>query len=128
MDLDPRCAAIAESLNATHLRAGKFAAQTADMLAMDYAPGRSRGDAAQGVEVVINTSCEHFREFGRWYDRIPPEQLLVLQSNDYYVCGEHVNCVPDLATFRSQAPMREVLFAGERKMPHYVRFMLIGRK
>ena len=35
VDLDPRCAAIAESLNATHLRAGKFAAQTADMLAMD---------------------------------------------------------------------------------------------
>jgi len=52
----------------------------------------------------------------------------VLQSNDYFACAEHVNCVSDLAEFRVRAPLSDVLFAGERRMRRYTRFMLIGRK
>jgi hypothetical protein len=52
----------------------------------------------------------------------------VLQSNDYFACREHVNCVADLAAFRLQAPLAQTLFAGEREMRRYTRFMLIGRK
>ena len=127
IDIDPRCAPVAESLNGTHARAGRFSARTADMLALDYdagggAPGRAHAD------LVINTSCEHLAEFDRWYARIPLGQLLVLQSNDYFAVREHVNCVRDLAAFRAQAPMRETLFAGERRMRRYTRFMLIGRR
>lgn len=126
VDIDPRCAAVALSLNATHARAGRFAAHTGDMLEIDY---DSRRKAAAGTQdLIVNTSCEHLNEFDRWYDRIPAGQLLAMQSNDYFACGEHVNCVPDLAAFRSQAPMRELLFAGERTFRRYARFMLIGRK
>ena len=145
IDIDPRCAAIAESLNATHVRAGRFAARTADMLAIDYGKAgsettlgtpsaRHRGegkvvsDPTFSDDLVINTSCEHLAEFGRWYERIPAGKRLVLQSNDYFACDQHVNCVPDLDAFRAQAPLRDVLFAGERRMRRYVRFMLIGRK
>jgi hypothetical protein len=150
IDIDPRCAAIAESLNATHVRTGRFAARTADMLEIDYGKvgsdttfgrpsARHRGEGkvvsdptfpagARGNDLVINTSCEHLAAFGRWYTRIPAGKRLVLQSNDYFACAQHVNCVPDLAAFRAQAPMRDVLFAGERRMRRYVRFMLIGRK
>ena len=39
IDIDPRCAEIARSVNATHVRAGRFAARTADMLELDYGPG-----------------------------------------------------------------------------------------
>ncbi len=120
VDIDPRCAPVAESLNATHVRIGKFAARTADMLAIDY--------AADPADLIINTSCEHLAAFDRWYARVPDGQLTVLQSNDYVACPEHVNCVPDLAAFQMQAPMRERLFAGERAMRRYVRFMLVGRK
>ena len=128
IDLDGRCAPIAESLNATHVRAGRFAARTGDMLELDYTrSGAPTGDQVS-ADLLINTSCEHISEFGRWYGRIPAGQLLVLQSNDYYACREHVNCVPDLAALQAQAPMRDVLFAGQRQMRHYVRFMLIGRK
>jgi hypothetical protein len=126
VDIDPRCAAIAESLNATHVRAGKFEARTADMLELDYAHASESGEGS--ADLVINTSCEHLSEFDRWYARIPDGQLLVMQSNDYVACREHVNCVPDLAAFRTQAPMRDVHFAGERQMRRYARFMLIGRK
>ena len=125
VDIDPRCAAIAEAVNATHVQAGRFAARTADMLEIDYGTSVQAGDAPG---LVINTSCEHLAEFGRWYARIPAGQRLVLQSNDYFACAQHVNCVADLAAFRAQAPMQEMLFAGERRMRRYVRFMLIGRK
>lgn len=128
LDIDERCAPIAESLNATHTRAGRFVALTADMLDFDYGVAPDAGGDNHRFDLIINTSCEHLTEFERWYARVPEGQLLVLQSNDYDACREHVNCVPDLAAFRAQAPMREVLFCGERQMRHYVRFMLIGRK
>lgn len=125
IDIDPRCADIARSVNATHVRDGRFAASTADMLELDY--GRGPG-ARPLADLIVNTSCEHLAQFGRWYERVPDGQRLVLQSNDYFACAQHVNCVPDLASFRAQAPMRDVLFAGERPMRRYVRFMLIGVK
>jgi hypothetical protein len=119
IDIDPRCEPIATALNATHVRDGRFAACTADMLDVDY---------ARRADLVINTSCEHLREFDRWYARVPDGQRLVMQSNDYLACAEHVNCVPDLAAFRAQAPLSDVQFAGQRRMRRYVRFMLIGTK
>lgn len=120
VDVDPRCAPLALSLNATHVGAGRFEARTADMREIDY--------GAEAADLLINTSCEHVADFARWYARVPAGQRLVLQSNDYVAISEHVNCVPDLATFCAQAPMRDVLFAGERAMRRYVRFMLIGRR
>ena len=83
---------------------------------------------AEAADLLINTSCEHVVGFDRWYAKVPDGQRVVLQSNDYVACPEHVNCVPDLAAFEAQVPMRERLFAGERAMRRYVRFMLIGRK
>lgn len=126
VDIDPGCAPVAFSLNATHARTGRFTARTADMLDIDYESVASVHTPIP--DLVINTSCEHLQEFAQWYERIPSGQLLVLQSNDYYACDEHVNCVPDLAAFEAQSPMRDVLFAGERKMRRCVRFMRIGRK
>ncbi len=126
LDIDPRCADVALALNATHVHKGKFVAVTADKLTYNYIGAANA--AAEAPDLVINTSCEHLQAFDRWYGRLPQGQLLVLQSNDYYACLEHVNCVPDLAAFTVQAPMREVLFAGEHKLRRYVRFMLIGRK
>lgn len=120
LDIDPACAPVALSLNATHVRTGSFEARTADMREIDYARER--------FDLVINTSCEHVEGFERFYARVPDGQRLVLQSNDYVSCAEHVNCVPDLAAFRAQAPMRELLYEGERRMRRYTRFMLIGRK
>ena len=128
VDIDPRCEPIARTVNATHVRAGKFDARTADMLDLDYGPPIASAADARTENLVINTSCEHLADFDRWWARIPSGQLLVLQSNDYFACDQHVNCVPDLAAFRVQAPMSRFVFAGERRMKRYVRFMLIGRK
>ena len=123
VDIDPGCAPVALAMNASQVQGGRFAARTGDMLELDYSDA-----GGTHADIVVNTSCEHLSQFDRWYARIPPGQLLVLQSNDYFACGEHVNCVPDLATFRLRAPLSDVLFAGERRMRRYTRFMLIGRK
>jgi hypothetical protein len=125
VDIDPRCAPVAESLNASQVRAGRFVARTADMRTLDYSPGDG---TATAPDLLINTSCEHVVGFAQWYARVPAGQLLVLQSNDYYGIADHVNCVPDLDAFRAQAPLREELFAGEQPHKRYRRFMLIGRK
>ena len=125
VDIDPRCAAVAESLNATNVRSGRFVTQTADMRTMDFGAPEDRRSAP---DVIVNTSCEHVEGFAAWYARIPAGRLLVLQSNDYYAIPDHINCVADLDAFRAQAPMREELFAGVQPHKKYRRFMLIGRK
>jgi hypothetical protein len=83
--------------------------------------------AGAAPDLVVNTACEHLGDFAGWSRRIPPGQLVALQSNDYFACTEHVNCVPDLDAFRAEAPLAEVLFAGARPQKKYTRFMLIGR-
>jgi hypothetical protein len=127
VDIDPRVARVAESLNATHVRAGRFGAQTEDMLLRDYPPQRL-GTRGEPPDVVVNTSCEHVADFGGWFARLPSGHLVVLQSNDYHGIPGHVNCVPDLAAFGAQAPLQQVLFAGTLPAKRYRRFMLIGRK
>lgn len=124
IDIDPSCAPLALALNASHVRTGRFSAETADMLEIEY--GSAGG--ADALDLIVNTSCEHLSEFGRWYGRVPEGALLVLQSNDYFSCAEHVNCVESLEAFRRQAPLAQTLYAGERKFRRYTRFMLIGRK
>ena len=76
---------------------------------------------------MINTSCEHVPDLHRWYARLPDGQPVVLQSNDYFACSEHVNCVSNLAEFARQVPLRDLRYEGERKMRRYTRFMRIGR-
>jgi hypothetical protein len=122
IDVDPRCAAVARSMNASH--GERFAAVTADMLDCAYAPPQA-GDVP---DLIVNTSCEHLADFAAWYGRLPPGQLLALQSNDYFAIAEHVNCVRDLDAFRRQAPLAQLLFAGSRPHKKYTRFMLLGRK
>lgn len=124
LDIDPGCEAIARSINRTNTDQGRFDALTGDMLKFDYPAWLS----AYRRAIIINTSCEHISDFAGWYESVPKGPLLVLQSNDYYSCDEHVNCVPTLEAFQQQAPLSEIRFSGALKLKKYTRFMLIGRK
>ncbi len=131
VDIDPSCQEVAETLNRRHLETGRFVAMTGDMLELDYQGlqvSTAGGDQLLQPDLVINTSCEHLADFDAWYRRIPPGMRLLLQSNDYYGCDEHCNCVPDLDAFRAQAPMRELELADSLPLKRYQRFMLIGRR
>ena len=125
LDIDPSCEAVALSLNATHAKAGRFAFRRQDIYGLDY---RDPPEGVDVPDVLINTACEHLADFDAWFGRLPQGMTLVLQSNDYVAIPEHVNCSESLAAFRAQAPMRELLYAGELTLDKYTRFMLIGRK
>jgi hypothetical protein len=129
-DLDPNCAPVANSLNADKVDRGLFEPITADILDLQYAPDGVRIDTLSLPlpDILVNTSCEHLENFDDWFDALPNNILLVLQSNDYFSEPEHVNSVPDLAAFKRQAPLSTIVFEGELEFDKYTRFMLIGRK
>ncbi len=129
-DRDPNCAPIAKSLNAVSFELGLFRTVTADILDISY------GETAVTVvdvqftppDILINTSCEHLDNFSFWFEKLPSDGLLVLQSNNYTSEPEHVNCVDDLNSFKAQAPLSQTLYAGSFEFDKYTRFMLIGYK
>jgi len=123
LDIDPGCEDVARSINKSQVKQGRFEALTADMFDFDY-PAWVNSENS----IIVNTSCEHIRAFDKWFDSIPHGTLLVLQSNDYFSCDEHVNCVNSLQEFKQQAPLSELRFSGGLKLKKYTRFMLIGRK
>jgi hypothetical protein len=149
-DIDPDCTRIARALNRDAVAEGRFAALTADVRELDYAGlnGGAKGGGARAAaeraaaeraaaeraaangapDLVINTSCEHIAPTSAWYERVPKGMLQAHQSNDYYDCPEHVNCLPDLDAFKADLPMRELLYQGTMARKKYTRFMLIGRK
>lgn len=125
-DIDPTCAPVAQRINAEAAAQGRFEAITADAATLDYDFGAAPRDLAP--DLVINTSCEHMPVASAWYDPIPAGMAMVVQSNDYFECDEHVNCVADLAELKAQLPMSEQYYEGTLKRRRYSRFMLIGRK
>ena len=129
-DLDPTCAPVANSLNAINVERGLFESITADIIDIQYARNGVRINTISlpFPDILINTSCEHLDNFDDWFDALPGDTLLVLQSNDYFSEPEHINSVSDLAAFKHQAPLSTILFEGALEFDKYTRFMLIGRK
>ena len=136
-DFDPSCVSIAKVFNKPWLRDDwKFQASIADILDIDYnshtfSVTRSDGtlcEMTNSPDTIINTSCEHIADFDKWYNSIPSDKLVILQSNNYFEVDEHVNCVVDQDEFDKMAPMSNVLYTGELELEKYTRFMRIGYK
>lgn len=134
-DLDDTCASIAETMNKKWLlQDWKFKATTKDIHDIDfvmhnYATYNSKGEAVDVIEspdTIINTSCEHIANFNDWYQKIPNNKLVILQSNNYFEIEDHINCSSSLDEFSKSAPMKDVLFEGVLDLEKYKRFMKIG--
>jgi len=121
IDIDPDCAPVASTLNNGRALDGRFVARTADMHAVSY-------NGAAQPNLVINCSCEHIPDLGRWLSLIPEGMALVLQSNDYVTEAEHVNCVRSLEEFERQANLSKLIFSGGYDTGKYTRYMLIGHR
>ena len=79
-------------------------------------------------DTIINTSCEHIEKFTEWFNAIPRDKLVVLQSNNYFEIDDHINCVKNITEFKQQAPLSNIIYEGELELEKYTRFMLIGYK
>lgn len=113
IDIDPSCKQVAETL----CKGLPVTAITDDMFNIDYSQ----------YETVVNTSCEHISDFETWYDMIPSETYVILQSNNYFDHPEHVNCVENLEQFAQMTPML-IQYEGELALSKYTRYMRIGYK
>jgi len=135
-DIDQSCLQIADTINRNQVKEDwQFKASTLDIFNMEYPTThttyRADGSSLQLTEMpdtIINTSCEHIKNFADWYAKIPNGKLVILQSNNFFEIDEHVNCVNDLDDFASQSPLSEILYEGELKLSKYTRFMRIGFK
>ena len=135
-DIDETCAPVADTMNRPWVMDGwQFKASTLDILKMNYPTTyttyRANGTSLELTEMpdtIINTSCEHIKDFKSWYSKIPNGKLVILQSNNFYEIEEHVNCVANAKEFESLAPMSTLLYSGELELEKYSRFMLIGTK
>jgi hypothetical protein len=138
-DVDEATVDIAETFNKPWFTdQWKFKALINDIHEIDYneytwqfwsnANNRMSYPITDVPDTIINTSCEHIKNFKDWYNKIPNRKLVVLQGNNYFEIEEHVNCSNNLTEFSDQSPMTTVLFEGELELPKYTRFMKIGFK
>jgi hypothetical protein len=93
----------------------------ADVMDLDYAAlGRDPRT------IVVNTICEHLPRFDAWRQRLPDGLLVVLQSNNYFLCPDHVNAVHSLDELKQQARLSTIVFEGSLPLSVMDRYMLIG--
>ncbi|HMN68041.1 MAG TPA: hypothetical protein PKC28_05830 [Bdellovibrionales bacterium] len=119
IDIDPMANRLAAHLNKDLISAGRMRVFDRNALEFDYGFEH---------EIIVNTSCEHFtpEEMHAWMARVPKDRYLVLQTNDFQGEPGHVNCVPDVFTFRKSLPLKSTLFTGELAFEAYRRFMVIA--
>lgn len=118
VDIDPDCEEVANTVNKRYEMQGTFRAITADMC--EYVD--------DDADIVINTSCEHItqQQYDTWLSKQPKGALIILQSNNYFDCREHIRCAKDLDEFEKDCDI-DVLWQGQLELPLYKRFMIIGR-
>lgn len=133
-DIDDTCYKIAETLNRPYvMNDWQFKATTFDIFDIKYPFNyntlRRNGTKCLVKETpntIINTSCEHILPF--WFDRIPKNTLLILQSNNFDEIEEHIDCVDSIDMLKLKYPMTKILFSGILYLEKYNRYMLIGYK
>ncbi len=128
IDINPDCAVVADCLNQRFGEDGTFRALTGDMFKLDYNALLPPPSDNSADNLLINTSCEHIVDFSEWYRQVPVGTTVILQSNNFFDCGEHVNCVNNVSELQQLAPVSKTLFAGDLPLKKYTRFMLIGVK
>jgi len=136
-DIDPKCAEVADMINKQWNKEDwKFKALHSDILDVNYIKhswtfwstknDRESYPLTDSPNTIINTSCEHIKNFTDWFNLIPAGKLVALQSNNYFEIDDHVNCVNSLDEFKQQALLSNIIYEGELELEKYTRYMLIG--
>lgn len=119
-DLDPQWEKAATFLNEPESYRESWKFLTRDMNHLDYA------QILGPRSLVINTSCEHLRDFRSWFRLLPPGSLVALQGNNFVEPEEHQTVWRHLEAFSVDTPLAVELFSGQLDLPKYSRFMRIG--
>lgn len=79
-------------------------------------------------DVVINTSCEHIKDIDSWWSQIPRGTKVILQTNNGFHIPDHVRCFSSLKAFEEAMNLSTVHYRGQKDLPEFCRYMLIGLK
>lgn len=122
IDRDQRCQEFAEHLNFELVKDGKF-----EYVAFDvFHPVAAK--AVAEADIVINTACEHFKDYS-WLDLVRPGARVVAQSNNYTGPVDHVNICVSADNLKDKLNLSKVEFVGTMELPNvYDRYMVIGKK
>lgn len=128
VDIDP---AATEFARTAWWQESNFKAITADMMTLDYSAVPITDKLGETMytmspDIIINTSAEHIIDPESWFDSLPKGKLVVIQTNNYFDCPEHVSCFSSLDNARQSFEFEKLLYAGEYKFDIYDRYMLIG--
>lgn len=135
-DIDEDVSKTSEVLNQQEVQKDwQYKSSAQDITQMSYPTTyivqRKDGSACELVDtpdVVINTSCEHIADISSWWSQIPSGTKVILQSNDGFHIPEHVACFKTLTDFEKAMKLSHVDYRGEKALPEFNRFMLIGIK
>lgn len=120
-DIDPRWEPVARSLNEPESHSNISWFFTKDMNHINY---QFVGDDT----IIVNTACEHLKDFNTWFESLTPGNIVVLQGNNFSEVEDHHTVWRSLDDFKKSAPLKETLFEGQLELPKYNRYMLIGIK
>ena len=81
------------------------------------------------VPIPRHTVCEHMTvdQYQQWLEILPSNKRIVLQSNDFFECEEHINCQKSLKEFEKNCGLT-IEESVELTTDKYKRFMIIGFK
>ncbi len=138
-DIDDKCLEIADTINTEYVKDNwKFKAVTKDINNINYElytwqtwskhNNRLCYPILDIPTTIINTSCEHIKNFNEWYNKIPNGKIIILQTNNYAEIEDHVNCSTSLENFADNTHMASVLYSGQLELEKYTRYMRIGIK
>ena len=80
--------------------------------------------------ITICTACEHIdqEDLSEALKKKHPDQIVALQSNNYFEIDSHINCHDNVDHFISTLPLNDVLYSGTKPWKdEYDRFMVIGK-
>lgn len=122
VDIDPVACEVADAINETWVwQNWKFKSIVDDANIFNY---------DEDFDIIINTSVEHI-DSKQWFDTIPKNKIVVLQSNDM-PHDDHVHNHRSLDEFINSFPLNEILFHGQKLFQYddmsFRRFMIIGIK
>lgn len=136
-DIDPDCEKVADQINKTYSSDNwRFKAVVQDINDINFEKhswqcwsnknNRMSYPITDIPSTIINTSCEHTSI--DWYEKVPEDKLVILQSNDSFDEEGHINPATNLDEFKTMYPMKTIYYSGEIQLPKFKRFMLIGEK
>lgn len=135
-DLDKDSVEVSEQVNVEeYINDWQFKASVIDMNSINYEStqyhttnGRDSFYMMESADLIINTSCEHLESFKDWICKIPQGKKVILQSNDFFDCDQHISCYQSLDDFLLAADLSNVIYSGALELEKYKRWMLIGHK